>query len=100
MVPSFCTRLAMVSDFVLRNVSAWALPLPSASASAKLANSSVNSKMKNTAMLYPRPASDAVKRSGLIHNKSVMNVPTSTMNMTGFLIMTTGLSFLNASSEA
>ena len=39
--PALRTR-AMVSERVLRRVSAWALPRPSAMASAKLANSTVN----------------------------------------------------------
>ena len=37
-----CTTLAVVSARVLRRVSAWALPRPSAMASAKLAKSTVN----------------------------------------------------------
>ena len=40
--PSRRTRLAMVSDRALRSVSACALPRPSAMASAKFANSTVN----------------------------------------------------------
>jgi hypothetical protein len=39
--PSATRRLAWVSERILRNVSAWALPRPSATASAKLANSTV-----------------------------------------------------------
>lgn len=41
-VPSLLRRLAMVSSLVLRRVAAWALPRPSAMASAKLAKSTVN----------------------------------------------------------
>ena len=40
--PSARARLAIVSERALRSVSAWALPRPSAMASAKLANSTVN----------------------------------------------------------
>jgi len=40
--PSALTRLAIVSVFMVRSASAWALPRPSAIASAKLANSTVN----------------------------------------------------------
>ena len=39
-------RMAMVSPLALRSVSAWALPRPSAMASAKLANSTVNHSHK------------------------------------------------------
>ena len=42
MPPSCRRRLAIVSARVLRSVAAWALPRPSAMASAKLANSTVN----------------------------------------------------------
>ncbi len=41
-VPSAWRTWATVSERVLRKVSAWALPRPSATASAKLANSTVN----------------------------------------------------------
>ena len=41
-VPSGSCTNAVVSERVLRRVSAWALPRPSATASAKLANSTVN----------------------------------------------------------
>ena len=41
-VPSACNTRATVSDRVLRSVSACALPRPSATASARLANSTVN----------------------------------------------------------
>ena len=40
--PSAGATWATVSERVLRSVSAWALPRPSATASAKLANSTVN----------------------------------------------------------
>lgn len=40
------SRLASVSIQVLRSVSAWALPRPSASASAESANSTVNQSQK------------------------------------------------------
>ena len=39
----------MVSLRILRNVAAWALPRPSATASAKLANTTVNHSQKLTA---------------------------------------------------
>ena len=41
-VPSDVRRRASVSERILRNVSAWALPRPSAMASAKFANKTVN----------------------------------------------------------
>ena len=72
---------------IRRSVSAWALPRPSAMASAKLAKSTV----RNSQMVI-----DQVKMPGwAMASMKVMTVPTSTTNMTGFLIWSLGFSFLN-----
>ncbi len=52
--PSGRSRLAMVSERALRSVSAWALPRPSAMASAKLANSTVNHSHSVICRLKPK----------------------------------------------
>src|SRR5271165_5198313 len=88
-------RRATVSRLVLRSVSAWALPRPSATASAILANSTVSHSQTTMVQLKtafgPGVLVTAVYR--------VSSAPTSTTNMTGFLIWTRGSSFLNASGS-
>ena len=91
-VPSGVSRRASVSDRIRRRVSAWALPRPSAMASAKLAKMTVrNSQMVMDQSKMPGWAMASMK---------VTTVPTSTTNMTGFLIWTRGSSFLKASTSA
>ena len=69
-------RRASVSERILRRVSAWALPRPSAMASAKLAKITV----KNSQIVM-----DQVNVLGWAHaSKNVITEPTSTTNMTGF----------------
>src|SRR6202158_586095 len=87
-------RLASVSERALRSVSACALPRPSAIASAKFANSTVNHSHNvicrlNLNALPPRN-----------NNTVVMTLPTSTTNMTGLPIILRGFSFRNASQTA
>ncbi len=83
-VPSALRRRASVSERILRNVSAWALPRPSAMASAKLAKITVRNSQ--TVM-------DQVKTDGwAIASNSVTTEPTSTTNMTGLRICTAGFS--------
>ncbi len=77
----------MVSDRILRSVSAWALPRPSAIASAKLANITVNHSHNVT---EPVNHNGAVPVAGgatmsRIQRAVVSTLPTSTTNMTGFL---------------
>ena len=76
------TFFACVSVFERRRNSAWALPRPSATASAKFANSTVNHShaeiAKSKPALFP-PAASRSRRK----NKVVASAPTSTMNMTG-----------------
>ena len=91
-VPSGRRRRASVSDRIRRSVSAWAFPRPSAMASAKLAKITVkNSQIVMDQSKMPGWAIDSMK---------VTTVPTSTTNMTGFLICTRGSSFLKESMRA
>jgi hypothetical protein len=91
-VPSDRRRRASVSDRMRRKVSAWALPRPSAMASAKLAKITV----RNSQMVM-----DQVKVLGwAMASMKVITVPTSTTNMTGFRISTSGFNFLNESTKA
>ncbi len=89
----------MVSARVRRRASAWALPRPSAIASAKLAKITVNASQATT-----RPPNTLVawveEPKSLIQNHAASTVVTSTVNMTGFRIMWRGLSFRNASTTA
>src|ERR1019366_4250196 len=81
-VPSPSTmRFAMVSARAFLSVSACALPRPSAMASAKLANSTVNHSHSVICKLKP-------KFLGSRSSKTVVStLPTSTTNMTGLPIM-------------
>ena len=83
--------LAWVSLRVRRRASAWALPRPSATASAKLANSTVNHSQSATAPMNPAGASPCPK-SACIHRTVVSTLPTSTTNMTGLRTSTRGSS--------
>src|SRR5438128_6274894 len=83
---------ATVSDRVLRRVSAWALPRPSATASAKLANSTVNQSQIVTSAAKP-----SVSRMARI---VVRTLPTSTTNMTGLRAIWRGSSFTKLSGMA
>ena len=91
--PFFSSR-ATVSLRALRKLSACALPRPSATASAKFAKSTVNQSHTASCAMKPRPAL-AVKMPTV-----VSTAPTSVTNMTGFLTMRRGSSFLNDSPMA
>ena len=93
----FFRRLAMVSVLVLRSVSACALPRPSAMASAKLANSTVNHSQRVIWNVNPMlaPMARSLKISSV-----VMAAPTSTTNITGFFIISRGCSLTNESRMA
>src|ERR1039458_4532173 len=98
MRPPLSKRRALVSVLVLRRVSACALPRPSAMASAKLANSTVNHSQSEIWKVKPAlPA--PVARSRTVRSV-VMTAPTSSTNITGFFIMWRGLSFTSASVTA
>ncbi len=91
-VPSGSSLRASVSERILRSVLAWALPRPSAIASAKLAKMRV--KNSQTVM-------DQSNKPGCaIDSTKVITVPTRTTNITGFRICTRGSSFLKESMIA
>ena len=77
--------LATTSRRVLRSASACALPRPSAIASAKLANSTVNHSHAAIAKINPAGASPLPVSAACSHSAVVRTLPTSTQNMTGFL---------------
>src|ERR1700722_13101903 len=86
-------RLAMVSVRALRKVAACALPRPSATASARLANSTVTHSHTIIWNVKPR-CSPCVMRSRM--KITVVRVATtSTTNITGLRIINRGLSFRN-----
>src|SRR6266699_4457110 len=85
---------AKVSDRAWRKVSAWALPRPSAIASAKLANSTVNQSHRVICKLNLKSEPPLKSRA------VVITLPISTTNMTGFPIIFSGLSFRNESQIA
>ena len=96
--PSSASTLARVSERVLRSVSACALPRPSATASAKLANRTVNHSHPATspAKRWSTPSSPRSRR-----NRSVVStLPISTMNMTGLRTMVRGWSLRKLSPTA
>src|SRR5262249_13948152 len=97
--PSAWRTRATVSDRVLRSVSACAFPRPSATASAKFANNTVNHSHNVTSPVKTLCDDDADGR--FQKNNSVVNtLPISTMNITGLRIMSRGLSFLIESTTA
>jgi hypothetical protein len=86
----------VVSDFALRSASACALPRPSAIASAKLANSTVNHSHSVICRLKPKcPAVCGSSSSAVVTTE-----PTSTTNITGFLAICIGFSFFSESTAA
>ncbi len=84
-------RRAMVSLRLLRRLSAWALPRPSATASAKLANRTVNQSQTASWKMKLRSLAAPVKMAIV-----VSAAPIRVTNMTGFLIIRRGSSFLKA----
>jgi hypothetical protein len=87
------TRAEPLGDDVLRalrSASAWALPRPSAIASAKLANSTVNQSQSETARMKPAAPRRAATRRGRRAGGEAL--PTSTTNITGLRIMRRGSS--------
>ncbi len=84
-------RRATLSVLVLRRVSAWALPRPSATASARLAKIVVS--QSQTVMAQAKTLGSAIAAT------VVTTEPTSTTNITGFLIITRGSSFFTASGR-
>ncbi len=98
-VPSAVRTRAVVSARVLRSVAACALPRPSAMASAKLANSTVNHNHSDTS---PANAFSCAVLLAKSRKKIavVITEPTSTMNITGLRYIVRGFSLRMASTEA
>src|SRR6266508_4060302 len=98
-VPCGVRRRAIVSERVLRRVAAWALPRPSAIASAKLANSTVNHRKSATSPVntFSLPVAEPMSRTNRI---VVSTLPTSTTNMTGLRAWTRGWSLRKLSTSA
>jgi hypothetical protein len=88
-------RLAGTSLRVFLRASAWALPRPSAIASAKLAKSRVN--QSQAAIARPKPPSLARSRSPMM---VAATLPTRTVNITGLRICRRGSSFRTESQRA
>ncbi len=99
-VSSARRRLASVSLRARRKVSAWALPRPSAIASAKLAKSTVNHSQTATPKMKPRSVASVLSISERTNSMVVMTLPISTTNITGFLAWMRGSSFLKESPIA
>src|SRR5579864_240752 len=87
-------RFATVSDRALRSVSAWALPRPSAMASAKFAKSTVNQSQSVICRLKINAAPP------LNSSTVVITLPISTTNMTGLPIILRGFNLTNESTIA
>ena len=94
-------RRAVVSLRILRSVSAWALPRPSATASAKLAKTTVNHSQTVTAPVN-QSGEVALCRCRRSRKKIsvVRTLPISTTNMTGFLATCLGASLRSESPIA
>ena len=86
--------LAWLSVRVLRSDSAWALPRPSATASAKFANSTVNHSHTMIWKVKPRLAPPVTRSRRKITVVSAATI--STTNITGLLIITRGSSLRTA----
>ena len=91
----FASFLACVSLRVLRSSSAWAFPRPSAIASAKFANRTVN--QSHSVSWKMNPKSGAPRSSSRTSTTVVNTLPTRTTNITGFRTMCRGASLTNDS---
>jgi len=85
---------ALVRVRVERRALACALPRPSATASAKFANSTVN--QSHTAICATNNVWPGERKASTVQ----MTAPTSVTNMTGFFTISRGFSFLKASPMA
>src|SRR5581483_6407349 len=92
------SSLAWLSVRVLRSESACALPRPSATASAKLANNTVNHSQTMIWKVKPRCAPPVARSRRKI--TVVSAATTSTTNITGFFIIRRGSSFRNEDAIA
>jgi len=86
--PSARSRCDTVSARDLRRVSACAFPRPSAMASAKFANRTVNHNHK--VICRPKPNCPACRIVSFTSSSDVSAAPTSTTNITGFFTIVRG----------
>ena len=97
---SFCPAegilCASTSFREARSESACAFPLPSAIASAKLANRTVNQRMTAIAKVKP-PGASFMPISDTPHRTLVRIAETNTRNMTGFLACVFGFNLIKES---
>ena len=85
---------ADTSRRILRRDSAWAFPRPSATASARLAKTTVNQSHKLTESVnQPGAACGGWAMRSRSQSSVVRTLPTSTTNITGFLATSRGSSF-------
>ncbi len=96
---------ATVSLRMLRSVSAWARPRPSANASAMFANTTVSHSQIAIVNVYqagslPPPEGGLPPNTWISQVTVVITEPISTTNMTGLWICTRGSSFLTESISA
>jgi len=85
--PTLKTFFAGVSCLVLRKLSACALPLASAMASAKLANKTVKNNIAVTVMLYAKLPCEVSPMAIHTQTPAIISVPISTVNIMGFFTM-------------
>ena len=89
--PPCVRRRAIISPRVARRALAWALPRPSATASAKFANTTVSQSQKDTTPVNQRSSVRPRTRSAR-KIPVVMALPISTTNITGLRTCTRGSS--------
>ena len=90
--------LAIVSLRMRRSVSAWALPRPSATASAKVANRSVIQSQATIWISKPRPGARTTMSRTI--STVATSATSSTVNITGFFISSRGLSLVTLATRA
>ncbi len=95
--PSRFLRLARVCVRDWRRVAAWALPRPSAMASAKLANNTVNHSQMAIWRINP---AGSPRKGAAASSAVVTTAPQRVTNITGFRAMPRGSSFRKASAIA
>ena len=91
--------LAVTSRRVLRSVSAWALPRPSAIASAKLANSTVNHSQSEMAKMKPAGASPWPSSAWIARARSSARCRPRPRTSPGCVTWWRGSSFVNESHD-
>src|SRR5215471_4542351 len=95
--PFFVTRRATASVLPRFRAAAWALPLPSAMASAKLAKRRVN---QSQSAIWRLKSTSRPRRTSRTRRAETRTAPTRTTNMTGFCAWSRGSSFRKESAIA